>query len=312
MDKTAAILVLTVILTLFFMGTASAATHATATPTVSIAPTPNATATPVPTPEPRQVFFSPKWDTDHVTITVNNNGGPIQVVAWIDNPSKKATISVVGNETLIISTPSIAVQNGQIVKFGFEAVENVTVIDSYSATITVSTGPTPTALPPESVTLSGTIIDADNSTPISGVTITFHSLTYDKTYAPVTTAADGTYTSPKMYPDSYSIKITANGYQASTRATDKVAVDSTLDTIGIKRIAGTPTPIATPTSPIDSWISLLYNPALCVGTISSLIAVIVGSIGIYEWMERKRKDRLAQAGKGGDKKDEPPIGIKKP
>jgi len=185
----------------------------------------------------------------------------------------------------------------------------------------VSIGPTPTALPPESVTIAGTIVDADNSSPIAGATITFRSMTYDKTYPPVTTNGDGTYTSPKMYPGEYSIKVMANGYQATARTTEKVTEDSMVDNIPIKRIVITPTPTPppspTPVNPVDSWISLLYNPALCVGTISSLIAVIAGSIGIYEWMERKREGRLRKekedASKGGEKKDGPSIGgIKKP
>lgn len=325
-DKTFTILLLATVFTLFFVGTALAYqgnSTTTAAPTTdpSLTPTPNATATPVPTPAARQVFSSPKWDDDHETIVVSNGGGPISVVAWIDSPSKNLKYQVDGGITETVSTPSILTQNGQIVNFGFQAYENGTLIDSYNATITVSIGPTPTALPPESVTIAGTIVDADNSSPIAGATITFRSMTYDKTYPPVTTNGDGTYTSPKMYPGEYSIKVMANGYQATARTTEKVTEDSMVDNIPIKRIVITPTPTPppspTPVNPVDSWISLLYNPALCVGTISSLIAVIAGSIGIYEWMERKREGRLRKekedASKGGEKKDGPSIGgIKKP
>jgi Carboxypeptidase regulatory-like domain len=313
-NKTASILLLVVVLALLFMSTASTAAHSnsTATPTVSgsITPTPNATATPVPTPAPRQVFSSPRWDTDHVTITVVNAGDPITVIAWIDNTSKKTSVSVGAGETVVVSTPSIKdPQNGQIIKFGFDALQNTTTIDSYSATITVNLGPTPTVVPAETITITGTIVDADKGTPISGAMVTFRSITYDKTYPAVTTASDGTYTSSKMYPDMYTIKITMSGYQAAALTTDKVVRDSQVDSIGIKRLAGTPTATVSPTpgNPVDSWVSLLYNPALCVGTISSLIAVIVGSIGIYDWMERRRRQRQDEG-----KKDKFPPGMKKP
>ncbi len=307
------------ILTLLFIGTAAAATdhYNTTTPTADPTASPSAKPTPVPTPAPRQVFSTPKWDTDHVTITVNNAGDPIVVTAWIDSPSKKATISVGANETMVISTPSINAQNGQIVKFGFEAMQNNTVIDTYSATITVNVGPTPTVLPPETVSIAGSVVDASNGTPIVGASVTFESVTYGKTYPAVSTGSDGTFVSPKMYSDYYRITVSAAEYRSVRSTTsDKVTADSTISTIPLTKQAGaaTPTPAPTstpsPTSPIDPWISLLYNPALCVGTISSMIAVIAGSIGIYEWMQRKRRDREAM---GGGKKDEPPTGdTKKP
>jgi len=322
-DKTFAILVLATILISCFVGTAMAADpgNSTATPTAgpSITPTPNATVTPVPTPVARQVFSSPNWNTDHETIVVKNIGGPITVVAWINNPSNKLKYEIDAGVTQTVSTPSILTQDGQIVNLGFDALENSTSIDSYNATITVNLGPTPTALPPESVTISGTIVDADNSSPIAGATVTFRSMTYDKTYPPVTTNADGTYTSPKMYPDEYSIKVMANGYQAAARTSEKVTSDSIVDNIPLKRLAGTSTPTPTPTpspSPtpnlVDSWVSLLYSPGVCLGSLSALIAIIAGSIGIYEWLERKRRDRLKKEEKGGEKQDGPSVGIKKP
>jgi hypothetical protein len=316
--KTFMALTLIAVFTLFFIGTAMAADNDTATPTAapSMTPTPDATATPVPTPAARPVFSSPKWDEDRESIVVNNNGGPITVVAWIDNPSKNLTYQVDAGITETVVTPSVLTQDGQIINLGFQAYENNTLIDSYNATITVEMGPTPTALPPESVTISGTIVDADNGSPIAGANVTFRSLTYDKTYPAVATGADGIYTSPKMYPDEYSIKVTANGYQAVGRTSEKITGDSIVDDIPLKRLAGpstpTPTPVpptSTPSSPVDSWLSLLYNPALCVGTVSSLIAVIVGSIGIYEWMERKREGRQKRE---SEKKDEPGPGVKKP
>jgi hypothetical protein len=86
-----------------------------------------------------------------------------------------------------------------------------------------------------------------------------------------------------------------------------------VDNIPLKRLAGSPTPVPSqsPTPNIvDSWVSLLYSPGVCLGSISAFIAIIAGSIGIYEWFDRKRRDRL----KEGEKKDEGPSppGMKKP
>jgi hypothetical protein len=275
----------------------------TAGPTITPVPSANATVTPVPTPGPRQVFSTPKWDINHVSIIVDNNGGPISIVAWIENSSNKATISVGAGESMVVSTPSIQAENGQIVKFGFLAYENDTPIDSYNATITVMLGPTPTTQPQESVTISGTIVDADNGTPISGASITFKSITYDKTYPAVVTAADGTYTSPKMYPDAYSIRVTASGYQSTSRTSEKITGDSNVDSIGIKRIAVSTPPTPTPApNLVDVWANLLYNPALCLGTLSAFVAIAAGSIGIYEWLERKRNARKKKEKEEGEKK----------
>jgi hypothetical protein len=304
---------------ILIMGSAAYAAVENSTQTIflpSISPVPGIIVAPSTTPVARDVFSSPKWDTDHVAITVNNSGAPIKVIAWIDSPSKNATVSVATGETMVVSTPSIHAENSQIVSFGFEAYENDVLIDSYNATITVVVGPTPTPAPAESVVVSGLIVDADNGTPIAGASVIFRSITHDKTYPAVTTGSDGLYASPKMYPDSYMIRITASGYQPASLVTEKVTGDTMLDNIQLKRLAAaqTPTPpppSPTPVNPIDSWISLLYSPALCVGTISSLIAVIAGSIGIYEWMERRRLARKKEEGGKGDMKDEPP-GIKKP
>ena len=318
-DKTLAILLLATIFTLVFVGTAAAAGRdSTATPTtgLNITPTPNATATPVPTPAPRQVFSSPNWNTDHETIVVKNIGGPITVVAWISDPSNNLKYEIDAGATKTISTPSILTQDGQIVDLGFNALENGTSIDSYNATITVSLGPTPTALPPESVTIEGTIVDADNSSSfIAGATVMFRSVSYEKAYPPVSTDSYGYFKSPKMYPDVYTITISASGYQSTSLTTNgKITGDATAAPIQLKKLAGaaTPTPSPSPTSNlVDSWVSLLYSPGVCLGSLSALIAVVAGSIGIYEWFERKRKDRIKEE-KGGEKKDEgPPAGIKK-
>jgi hypothetical protein len=246
--KTFTALTLAVIFALFLMGMASAApsdnSTSTVTPTAepSLTPTPNATVTPVPTPAPRQVFSSPKWNVDHETIVVTNNGAAITIVAWVDDPTNNLKYEVDSGSTKTISTPSILAQDGQIVNCGFQAYEDQTLIESRNFTITLDFGPTPTALPPESVTVSGTIVDADNGTPIAGATVTFKSITYDKAYPIILTGSDGTYVTPKMYPDEYSIKVTASGYQGVSRTTEKIVEDSTLDSIGIKHIGGTPTP----------------------------------------------------------------------
>gem|GEM_PF-5888270 len=281
----------------------------TATPTVlasptvtvvpSVTPTPNATVSPTPAPTiaPRQVFSSPNWNVDHETITIINNGGTINVTAWIGDRSNSLPYTIDAGATKTISTPTIMTQNGQLVDVGFDAYENGTLIDSYKATITISLGPTPTSLPPESITIIGTITDADNGSVVAGASVTFLSLNYGKTYPAVITGSDGSFTSPKMYPDTYAIRVTASGYQIASFGTEKITSDTMLNSpLSIKRLIGTatptPTPSPTPTSIIDSWISLLYSPTLCFGTISAFVAIIAGSIGIYEWLARQRNARV--------------------
>lgn len=330
--KTATILLLLTVLSLFCIGSAFAAGgHDNNTTTTTITPMPNATVSPtvsatptaIPTPAPRTVFnqASAGWSTDHESINVVNNGAPITIIAWIESQSKSVTISVGAGESMTVSTPSIQAQNGQIVSFGFEAYENQTLIDSYNKTVAVIIGPTASALPPESVTISGIVVDETKGTPVSGAMITFRSVSYEKSYPPVTTGSDGSFTSPKMYPDVYSLMISASGYQPTSLTTNgKITGDAAVAAIGLKAIGGgatptpTPTPTPSPTSPIDPWVSLMYNPALCVGTISSFIAVVAGSIGIYEWMERKRKERIHLEKDHGIKPGEnkPPEGDKKP
>ncbi|BAI62774.1 conserved hypothetical protein [Methanocella paludicola SANAE] len=308
--KTATILLLLIVISLPCMGSASAAGHDNSTDNQSITPTPgiSVTPTPVPTPAPRKVFNTATagWSVDHESITVSNTGKPITIIAWIEERSQSVTISVGANESLTVSTPSIEAQNGQVVTFGFEAYENGTLIDSYTKTIAVITSPTPSALPPESASIAGVVVDESTGKAVSGATITFRSVSYEKTYPPVKTGSDGSFTSPKMYPDVYTMTISASGYQPASLTTNgKITGDATVAAIGIKSISvATTTPTPTPTvNPIDSWVSLMYNPALCVGTVSSLIAVIAGSIGIYEWMERKRRER---EGLSGQKKDDGP------
>ncbi len=336
-NKTFTMLLLSVCFLLFFMGTASAANPgssatatlaANATVSPSITPTPTATAspTPVPTPAPRQVFSSPNWVVDHETIVVKNDGANITVVAWIDDPSNSMNYSVNASETKTVATPSILAQDGEIVNFGFQAYENQTLIQSKKFAITLDLAATPTPLPPESVTISGTVVEAGNGAPIAGAEITFRPEAIDKTYGPVTTDSDGYFTSPRMYAGiKYTIDVTATGYRHNSSTTsDRITGNAMLSGIVLTKLGGgatptpTPTPLppsATPANPLDLLVPFLYNPALCIGTISSLVAVIAGSIGIYEWIERKRMSRVKKekedAAKSGEKKDEPSTGAEK-
>ncbi len=288
-NKTLAVLLIAIIFTLSFTGTAVAA-DASGMAT----PGPDATATPVPAPAQRQVFSAPTWNTDHETIVVKNDGGPIIVVAWINSPSNNYRYEIEAGATKTIVTPSILTQDGQIVDLGFEALENGTTIDTYNATITVHLGPSPTALPAEIVTITGTVADADNGAPVPEATVTFESITHGKKYSALATGSDGAFVSPKMYPDYYKIVVNAAGYKVYRSTTsDKVTGDSSIDIMLTKQAgASTPTPAppsATPANPIDSWISLLYTPQLCLGALTALVTAIGGSIGIYEWMEKRRK-----------------------
>jgi len=290
-QKTLAVLLLATIFTLFVIGTAVAAdSSVTATPGPSASPAPNATTTPA----PRQVFSSPSWNNDHETIVVRNTGGPIVVVAWINSLSNNLRYEIEAGATKTISPPSILTQDGQIVNLGFDAIENGVSIDTYNATITVHTGPSPTALPAESVIITGTVVDADNGAPVPEANVSFESITHGKKYTVEPTGSDGTFVSPKMYPDYYKIVVNAAGYKVYRSTTsEKVTGDSMID-ITLTKQAGTstPTPVppsATPSNPIESWISLLYTPQLCLGALTALVTAIGGSIGIYEWLEKRRK-----------------------
>ena len=291
----------------------------TPVPSPTQVPSPTVVSTPTPTPGPRQIFSqsSASWAGDHVTINVINNGGPISVVAWINNITNSATVSVGAGESLAVSTPSITTNNGQIVSFGFDAYDNGTLIDSYNQSIAAISSEIPTGLPPESVTISSIVTDASNGTPIQGATVTLRSLSYGKTYPSVTTGSDGTFTSPEMYPDVYTITVTATGYQPTTLTTNgKITGDSTVSAISLTKLSGNPTatPVPTPSpspSIVDSWTSLISSPQVCIGTLSALVAVIAGSLGIYEWFARQRSARLKkekeEGSKSGESKDEPDV-----
>ncbi|HTX44039.1 MAG TPA: hypothetical protein VMC61_04865, partial [Methanocella sp.] len=146
----------------------------TATPTATPTPTPTAnptqhpasnpqpvytptyTPTPSPTaqvdlgqvnasaPAPHKVFASPKWDTDHETITINNDGDrPLQVRAWIEDPSDYVATTVNPGASKTISTASIMTQENQVVTVGFDAYDNGAIIDSYKANLALGSTPTP-------------------------------------------------------------------------------------------------------------------------------------------------------------------------
>lgn len=304
--------------------TVSASPTVTPTPTVSPTPTPSpiVISTPVPTPGPRQIFStsSASWAGNHVTINAVNNGGPITIVAWINSQNNSATVSVGAGESLTISTPSITTINGQIVSFGFEAYDNGTLIDSYNNSVAAITSATPTPLPQENVILTGSVV-ANNGTPVAGAIVTFTSMNYDTTYPSITTGSDGTFITPGMYPDIYTVQVTAGGYQSVSMVTEKITASSALNAITLTPLSAAPTPTPTPSpspspSIVDSWTSIISSPQVFFGTLSALVAVIAGSLGIYEWLARQRSARLKKekedGSKSGESKDKDTPDVKKP
>ncbi len=278
----------------------------TATPTLTVTATPSPTASPsaslTPTPITGPIFSNAYWNNDHVTVTATNNREEqIQVTAYLGSTSNNTIYIVKPGVTQTLDTPSINAASGQILPFGFiAAYANGTELtsDSLQSTVTVIKGATPTPVPQESVILSGTIVDSASQAPVAGAEVDFLSTTYGKQYPPVITGADGTFTTPKMYPDSYQITIKADGYKTGFGTTQMVEGTKIIAPIAIDHLqaqAQTPTPVITPvpspTSAIDNWKAIIYNPTVCVGTISSLIAVVLGSIGIYEWLSKQRAAR---------------------
>jgi hypothetical protein len=121
---------------------------------------PSYTPTPTPTPAPtaqtdlsqlttdppghRKVFSAPRWNADHETITVTNDGDrPITVRAWVDSPTKSVIAQVEPGATMNISTASVLTQDNQILAVGFDAYDNGLPIDSYKADIVIH----PTTVP---------------------------------------------------------------------------------------------------------------------------------------------------------------------
>ncbi|HEY3423036.1 MAG TPA: carboxypeptidase-like regulatory domain-containing protein [Methanocellaceae archaeon] len=272
----------------------------TATPTVTAAPstvpTASPTASPVPTPIAGTLFTNAYWNDDHVSVTVTNGlEQQIQVTAYIGSASNNTKYIVDPGATQTLDTPVYKnAEVGQILNFGFIAYLNGTKIDSVETTVTIPQAGTSTPVPQEASTVSGTVVDATNGTPIAGAEVTFTSPTYSKKYTAIT-GSDGTFTTDKMYPDRYDVTIKAEGYKTTLRTTSMINGAGVLDQIAMEHVStptqATVTPLPSPTSALSNWEAIIYNPTVCVGTISSLIAVILGSIGIYEWLSKQRAAR---------------------
>lgn len=278
----------------------------TVTPTVTAVPSPSPTesptasptASPVPTPIAGTLFKNAYWNDNHVSVTVTNGlDQQIQVTAYIGSTSNNTKYIVDPGTTQTLDTPVYnGAAVGQILSFGYIAYLNGSKIDSIETTVTIPASGTSTPVPQETSTVSGTVVDSTSNTPIAGAEVTFTSPTYDKKYTTIT-GSDGTFTTDKMYPDRYDVSIKAEGYKTALRTTSMITGAGVLDAIAMDR-ATTPsqqpptvTPSPSPTSALSSWTSIIYNPTVCVGTISSLIAVILGSIGIYEWLSKQRAAR---------------------
>jgi hypothetical protein len=293
----------------------TASNDTTATPTVTITPSPSPTvsptvsptASPTPTIIAGTLFNNAYWNDDHVSVTVTNSlDQQIQVTAYIGTIGNATKYIVDPGATQTLDTPVYKnAQEGQILNFGFIAYLNGTKIDSIETTVTVPASGTSTPAPQETSTVSGTVVDASNNTPIAGAEVTFNSPTYNKKYT-VITGSDGTFTTDKMYPDRYDVSIKADGYKTTLRTTSMITGAGVLDQIALERIS-TPTqvpPTVTPTpsqSIVSSWMSVLSSPQVCLGTLSALVAVIAGSIGIYEWLARQRNARLKKEKEVSDK-----------
>jgi hypothetical protein len=283
------------------------AVGATPTPHNNSTATPTPTPVPTPTPAPRTVFSDPRWDTDHISIMVTNSGAPITVEAYIDTPSNNISTTVLSGVSKRVSTLSITPENGRIVNYGFKAYENGTLIQSYENSIVISASPTP---PPETATVSGTIVDSATNNPIIGAEVILTSETFDKQYPSAFTDSSGTFvTIGKLYPDSYMVTVKANGYQTLTglrlpnvnSGAQKITNPIKLDPIALASPTAAPTaaptmsPSSTPGSPIDAWVNLLYNPTICISTLALTLGAIVSATAIYEWMQRQRERRKREA-----------------
>jgi hypothetical protein len=92
------------------------------------------------------VFSSPQWDGDHNVITVTNDGSdPLTISAWVNSPDNNVTETVPAGATANVSTASVLTQPGQLVNVGYNAYDNGAQVDSYQATVKVTTTPTPLA-----------------------------------------------------------------------------------------------------------------------------------------------------------------------
>ncbi|OPY30661.1 MAG: hypothetical protein A4E28_00183 [Methanocella sp. PtaU1.Bin125] len=275
--------------------------NATATPdyNITIPPLPIGTPTPTP-PAERQVFFDARWDTDHVSVQVNNNGPAITVEACIGSLANKTTAQVGAGASVKVLTQAIDAKDGDIIRYWFKAYENGTLIDSMDGNVQVEARPT---IAPETAIVTGTVRDASSNAAIAGAEVTFVPRDFDRNYPEATTDSAGTFTtSGKMSPGVYYLTVRAYGYEPKTLTIDVGnGAQQLSEPITLVRSAGpspTPGPSATPTptpgSPIDAWMNLLYNPTVCVSTIAIALGGAVSATAIYEWTlkqrERRKKD----------------------
>lgn len=270
----------------------------------------NPSASPVPTasPVPRKVFSNPIWENDHVSITVNNSlGRDIEVRAYIDDPSNLVIIPIGAGVIKKVSTLSINAENGEIINFGFKAYENNVLIDTKEAAITVIKTATPTPLPPETATIGGVVVDSATNSPIVGAEVDVESRTYGKKYSSVFTDEYGSFETGKIYPDSYVIIVKAQGYRPQYVNIDRVDGNQKLtDPISLEKYASvSPTPGQDTKSPLDAWVTLLTTPTMCVGTVSSMVAVLVSLTVIYEWLQRQKERRAKEARDLGSRNSSP-------
>jgi hypothetical protein len=241
---------------------------------------------------------------DHVSILVTNNGAPITVEAYIDTPSNKNIVPVESGVTKRISTLSITPENGRIVNYGFKAYENGTLIQSFENSLVISASPTPG---PETAIVTGTVVDAGTSTPISGVEITFVPKDFDRNYPATTTDSSGSFTtSARMSPGTYYLTVKASGYEQKTvmipvgQGPQQINQPITMvrSPQSSPTAAPTTTPSPTPGSPMDAWMNLLYSPQACCGTLAVGLGAIVSATAIYEWTMRQRERRKREAKEG--------------
>jgi hypothetical protein len=296
-------------LSLAGMSGAACALDGNATLTPTPAPTPlngstiTPTPAPVPTPAPRQVFSNWKWEADHVSVMVTNNGAPIQVEAYIESPGNRNIVPVDAGAAKRVSTLPVSAEPGQIISFGFTALENGTQIDRIEKSIVVpasAASPTP---PPETAIVTGKVVDASTREPIVGAEVIFTSKTFDKQYPSAFTDSSGTFTTiGKLFPDNYYITVKASGFDTLTSLEVRVTEGSQQisDPLALRKISAatsTALPGPTPGSFLDAWASLLYSPATCIGTVAVGLGAIVSAIAVYEWILRQRERR-----KGGEDK----------
>ena len=288
----------------------------TVTPTPAITPTPDTTpvVTPDPTPASRKVFSTAKWENDHVSMLVTNSGGPITVEAYIDDPSNAVTTTVKQGATVRVNTNSITAEQGQIIVFGFKALEKGVLIDEFEGSLIVGqTQVSPTPLP-ETSSLSGTVIDSATNAPVEGAEVVLKSQSFDKDYKAVTDSS-GSYLLANIYPDTYDIIITKSGYKQEIRHTiSKIEGAQTLDSIAIQKAAtgttptATPaaTPTPTPSSPLDAWLNLILNPTACIATAGGTVGLILSLTALYEWIQRQKEQRRSRENGQQPPAEQPP------